>query len=152
MLGLRHADEGTASGCSVSPGTTGAKFFNQFPADDIGVPIQKFAPEQVTSSTFTRKLNYVVTEDGELLLTRKADAVGGGHIDLAGGNPVQAAGEVSFKKGELQWLDNTSGHYLPSGTAAQNAATSAFENAGIKVTGPYIEKVWNGTSRVPNVK
>jgi RHS repeat-associated protein len=123
-------------------------FENQFPDHPIASPLQTFSYDQVSGS-FSRRLNYVVTEDAGLILGRQAYEVGGGHIDLAGGAPVQAAGEAKFVHGQLQYIDNASGHYLPSGSAAQDAAVNAFENAGLGGTGLYIEKVWNGRAWVP---
>jgi filamentous hemagglutinin len=86
--------------------------------------------------------NYVVTEDGNLVIGRSFGDPGGGHIDLASGNPVSAAGEVKFVNGQLKYLDNSSGHYQPFGPKAQNAAEQAFGNLGYDVGGKYIEKVW----------
>lgn len=84
-----------------------------------------------------------------MILGRQTREVGGGHIDLAGGNPVQAAGEAKFVNGKLQYIENSSGHYLPYGAGAQDAAVNAFENAGLGGKGLYIEKVWNGFAWVP---
>jgi len=97
----------------------------------------------------SKKVNYVVTESGELLLGRRANELGGGHIDLAGGAPVQAAGEVLFIRGQVRMLDNTSGHYHPSGPQAQAVAETAFQEAGFDVAGKYIEKMWDGNAWVP---
>lgn len=68
---------------------------------------------------------------------------GGGHIDLAAGPDVLAAGEVKLVRGEVHYIDNSSGHYLPTGASAQRAAEAAFERAGLKVEGKYVEKVYN---------
>ena len=78
-----------------------------------------------------RRLNYVVTEDGQLVIGRQSQDVGGGHIDLAGGQPIQAAGEVKVVGGEIKYIDNSSGHYLPSGQSARDAALNAFRNSGL---------------------
>ena len=67
---------------------------------------------------------------------------GGGHIDLAGGGPVKAAGEVRLVHGQIKYIDNSSGHYLPSGSSAEESATTAFENAGLKPSDKYVEKSW----------
>jgi filamentous hemagglutinin len=128
------------------------QFVNQFPEDDVGVPIQTFTSEQISRSTFSRKLNYVVDADGSLVLGRVNDALGGGHIDIARGNPALAAGEVRIVNGKIISVDNSSGHYLPTGPSAQRAAERAFRNAGFDISGKYIEKVWNGTAWVPVAK
>lgn len=68
--------------------------------------------------------------------------MGGWHIHLANGKPVIAAGEVKVVRGEIKYIDNTSGHYEPSGRAAQGAAEKAFFQKGLDATGKYIEEVW----------
>jgi filamentous hemagglutinin len=91
-----------------------------------------------------RRLNYVVTEDGKLVIGRidKRFGVGpgGGHIDLAGGRPVRAAGEVVIRDGKIKYFDNASGHYEPTGSSARLEAEKAFEKAGFEAKGKYIEK------------
>jgi hypothetical protein len=67
-----------------------------------------------------------------------------GHVDLAGGQPVLAAGEGQYWAGQFKMLDNASGHYLPEGISAQSAALDAFQNAAYTVRdGAYVEKVWD---------
>ena len=83
------------------------------------------------------------------MIGRKFNDVGGGHIDLANGKPVVAAGEVKIVSGKVKYIDNT-GHYEPSDRAAQAAAEEAFSKKGFDVGGKYIEKVWvpdSGNSR-----
>jgi hypothetical protein len=123
-------------------------FTNQFPDDPVGPPIQVYAPEQLRS--VSQRLNYVVTEDGELVVGRIRNEVGGGHIDLAGGRPVQAAGEFKvLRGGDIRYVDNSSGHYLPQGPEARAAAEAAFREAGFGEI-PYVEKVWvEGKGWVP---
>jgi hypothetical protein len=91
-----------------------------------------------------RRLNYVVLEDGTLVVGTRSDLPGGGHIDLARGGSVQAAGEFGVVNGELRFIDNASGHYLPRGYNAQRAAEEAFQRLGFDTTGKYIEKIWRG--------
>jgi len=123
-------------------------FANKFPTHVVGSPIQTFTAQQAGRSSFSRKLNYVVTEGGELRLGRISNEVGGGHIDLAGGAAVQAAGEVKIVGGEIRMIDNSSGHYLPSGAGAQAAAETAFQTAGFGTAGTYVEKIWSGSAWV----
>lgn len=69
---------------------------------------------------------------------------GEGHIDLAGGKPVLAGGEVKIVGGRIKYIDNTSGHYLPEGDSAKNAALKAFRENGFNVSDErYIEKKWD---------
>ncbi|WP_434602754.1 DUF637 domain-containing protein [Pseudomonas sp. Z4-7] len=114
-------------------------FPNQFPDHPTGVPTL------ISDTKLTQgagKYNYIVLEDGQLVIGRKFNDVGGGHIDLANGKPVIAAGEVKIVNGNVKYIDNTSGHYEPSGPAAQAAAENAFSKKGLDVGGKYIEKVW----------
>ncbi len=139
------AGKPTARSASSTSGRPAPKktFTNKFPEHTIDAPLQEFAIEQVTRRTFNRTLNYAVMEDGSLRLGRRVqNRPGGGHIDLTNGKPVLAAGEVHFAKGEVRWVDNASGHYLPSGPSAQQAAEEAFRRAGIDITDKYMEKVW----------
>ncbi|WP_371913938.1 hemagglutinin repeat-containing protein, partial [Pseudomonas sp. 35 E 8] len=114
-------------------------FLNQFPDHPTAVPTL-IADTKLTKGIGT--YNYVVLEDGNLVIGRKFNEVGGGQIDLANSKPVIAAGEVKIVRGEVKYIDNTSGHYEPSGRAAQIAAENAFSQKGLDVTGKYIEKVW----------
>ena len=52
-------------------------------------------------------------------------------------------GPLVIRNGEIKYLDNASGHYLPKGPAAQEAAEQAFRNAGFDPAGNYIEKVYD---------
>lgn len=123
----------------VVPDTAPSVFANKFPLDELGVP--KIIPNNAIGNA-TQAFNYVVTQEGELVIGRSFGEPGGGHIDLANGEPVSAAGEVKFLNGQIKYLDNSSGHYQPFGQNAQNAAEQAFGNLGYDVSGKYIEKVW----------
>jgi RHS repeat-associated protein len=125
---------GARGGIGVGP------FRNLFPGDAAAPPLQLFSPAQVTRSTFTRRLNYVVLQDGRLVMGRISHNPGGGHIDLAGGAPVRAAGEVSILRGQLRQINNASGHYRPSGPGAQAAAERAFGELGFSTAGRYVER------------
>lgn len=88
-----------------------------------------------------RNLAYVVLEDGSIIVGRSN--INQGHIDLANGRPVIAAGEVEIVHGQIKMINNKSGHYWPSGTSAQRAAEDAFRNIGFDVSGKYVETNWN---------
>ncbi|MEE4857088.1 hypothetical protein V2K27_04755 [Pseudomonas alliivorans] len=103
-------------------------FPNQFPDHPTGVPT---LISDTKLAQGAGKYNYVVLEDGRLVIGRKFNDVGGGHIDLANGKPVIAAGEVKILSGKVKYIDNTSGHYEPSGHAAQAAAENAFSQKGL---------------------
>lgn len=141
---------GTGAGPKVTVGPAKVEqapsFSNQFPDHAIG------APTLVPDTKLTQGIgtyNYVVLENGQLVTGRKFNEVGGGHIDLANGKPVVAAGEVKIVRGEVKYIDNSSGHYEPSGSAAQAAAERAFSQKGLDVAGKYIEKVWVPDSNNP---
>jgi hypothetical protein len=76
----------------------------------------------------------VVKETGELIIGRTP------HTSLSRGADVLAAGEVRFVNGTLRSIDNASGHYRPTGAAAQNAAETAFSRAGFDAAGKYVER------------
>ena len=117
----------------------GPGFSNLRPEDPVGPPIQTFSPAQV--SKITRILNYVVTEDGELVVGRRDNSqVGGGHIDLAGGKNVLAAGTLKVVNGVIRYIDNDSGHYQPSSYTARLSAIRAFKIKGLDADGKYIER------------
>jgi len=145
QLGRSLSDQGSQED-QVEKNGESQTFSNQFPNDAVGPPIQTTSAESIIKYEITRRFNYVVTQDGKLILGRRNNQqVGGGHIDLAWGEPVLAAGYCSFVGGKLKWMDNTSGHYQPSGESAKNAAEKAFKKAGFDVSGKYVEKYWNGS-------
>jgi hypothetical protein len=46
--------------------------------------------------------------------------------------------------GEVKFIDNASGHYLPNGSVAREAANKAFTDYGFKVSsGVYQEKFYD---------
>ncbi|MCP2041505.1 hypothetical protein L1281_002107 [Neisseria sp. HSC-16F19] len=116
------------------------EFHNKFPDHPLGIP-QTYTISQLKNKT--GRLNYIVSVDGNLVIGRKNNhSIGGGHIDLAKGQPVVAAGEVKFVNGKVVSIDNSSGHYEPHGISAKNAAIKAFEKSGFDVNDKYYEKVW----------
>lgn len=114
--------------------------------DIPGIPKQMAAHSQISDAgrgligSGNRKNG--VSPPNVFLVGRRSKDVGGGHIDPANGKPVIAAGEVKILNGKVKYIDNTSGHYEPSGPAAQAAAEKAFSQKGLDVNGTYIEKIW----------
>lgn len=92
---------------------------------------------------------YVVKENGALIMARKPHDPGGfGHVDLARGEKVIAAGEAKVLWGTVKYIDNASGHYLPNGDAAAGAAVKAFGNHDFQVSDErYINKIFDFKSR-----
>jgi hypothetical protein len=118
-----------------TPGNLGkkaARFRNLAPTDTIGNALT-FPVRQIAKTSYSGKLNYIVSDTGNLVIGRS------GHTSLSGGADVLAAGEAKFVNGELRSLNNASGHYQPSGASAQNAAESAFQQAGFDSIGKYLE-------------
>ena len=114
-------------------------FTNQFPNHAIERP--NLIPHSQIKN-ISGRFNYVVTKEGELIIGKKGRIPGRGHIDLVNGQPVRAAGEVSVVKGEIKYLDNSSGHYLPRGASAQESAEQAFNKLDLNTADKYIEKIW----------
>jgi hypothetical protein len=108
------------------PKTPKKKFENLAHDDVLGTP-KLVDLNKIKSEKISKKFNYVVTEEGKLVIGARSRLPGGGHIDLARGKPVQAAGEVQFVNGKVKFLNNKSGHYKPSGESAKNKALEAFE-------------------------
>jgi hypothetical protein len=108
-------------------------FRNLAPNDEI-VPAVLFPASQVQKVGYSGRLTYVVQESGELVIGRTP------HTSLSRGADVLAAGEVRFVNGTLRSIDNASGHYRPNGTAAQDAAETAFGRAGFDASGKYIQR------------
>lgn len=73
----------------------------------------------------------MVKEDGTLVVARSR---GGefGHIDLAGGGKVFAAGEVRIVSGQVYSINNGSGHYRPTAQSI-SLAEKAFQDVGVPV-------------------
>ncbi|SMD03222.1 RHS repeat-associated core domain-containing protein [Lentzea albidocapillata] len=85
------------------------------------------------------KYQYVVFPNGAIKVGQ-----GDGHVSLARGRDVIAAGEVKIAHGEVVWMDNDSGHYKPRGRHAKAAAEAAFDRIGLNGTGKYIDRFPTG--------
>jgi len=114
-------------------------FVNQFPEHELECP-NLIPPAQLKN--INGKFNYVITEDGNLIVGKGGRVPGRGHIDLANAQPVRAAGEVKVVDGQIKYIDNSSGHYQPNGISAQLEAETAFNKLGFDTTNKYIEKFW----------
>lgn len=113
-------------------------FKNLAPQDPIRYPDSQSIPD-IQKTQQSGRFNYVVTESGELILGRSGTTKPNGHIDLAQGKDVLAAGEARFANGKLISLDNNSGHYKPSGSSAALEALTAFKNQGLVPSNGYRE-------------
>jgi hypothetical protein len=113
----------------------GRVFSNLAPGD--AVRPQGFQPINPSSLTnASGRYNYVVSTNGRLVLGNRRY----GHIDLANGGDVLAAGEVRVVNGQVVSINNASGHYQPFGPSAQAAAEQAFGSSGLPVRpGAYTE-------------
>jgi RHS repeat-associated protein len=124
------------------------KFTNKFPEHEIASAMAKIISLPMLKKV-SGKFNYVVTEDGKLIVGKKFDTPGGGHIDLANGMPVLAAGELKVVNGELKYIDNTSGHYQPTGESPRRIIEKTLKDLGFDVTDKYVEKVWVQEPKLP---
>lgn len=130
---------------ALSPGPV---FANRFPDDAREL---RDVPALTTDQALGMPANvlYVVKENGALIMARKPHDPGGfGHVDLARGEKVIAAGEAKVLWGTVKYIDNASCHYLPNGQAAAGAAVKAFRNHGFQVSDErYINKIFDFKSR-----
>ena len=123
-------------------------FKNQFPKDTPNIANSlRLSPAQFKA--FDGRLNYVVTKEGNLIVGKRGAVSEVGHIDLAEGQPVQAAGEFKIVNGQIKYIDNSSGHYQPSGIVAQRAAADAFGKLGYDIGTKYVEKAWVNDPALP---
>jgi hypothetical protein len=123
---------------AINPAVTAADqdvvlFSNKAPSDPVGDP--KIVPNDRLSG-ISGKYNYVVTEDGSLIVGRS------GHTSLTGGADVQAAGEIQLYNGNIKWIDNSSGHYQPFGPTIQPVTENTFNNIGLNATGKFQYRTW----------
>ncbi|WP_433254454.1 polymorphic toxin-type HINT domain-containing protein [Streptosporangium sp. CA-135522] len=109
-----------------------SSFSNLIP-EDTPEWFKPIAPDAVLSRS--GNYAYVVTGDGELVIGKRT----AGHVSLAQGRDVLAAGEFKTKGGQVVYLDNKSGHYQPYGAHAQKAAVDAFNRNGLGADGKYNE-------------
>jgi filamentous hemagglutinin len=130
-------------------------FFNQFPDHEV-YNSQTISLAQLKN--INGKWNYVINSDEKLIVGKSGQFPGGGHIDLSNGQPIKAAGEVKIVNGQLKYIDNSSGHYLPSGLSARQIAEETFSKLGLDTLNKYIEKEWiedptirNGGAWRPNL-
>ena len=122
-------------------------FENQFPEHEV-IDATNTLPNEIIKK-INGRFNYIVTQNNELVVGKYGLIPGRGHIDLAAGNPVKAAGEVRIIDGHIKYIDNTSGHYLTSGPNAQQSAENAFNQLGFDTVNKYIEKLWIEDSTLP---
>ncbi|WP_233295403.1 DUF4214 domain-containing protein [Massilia antarctica] len=137
----QFASTGGASADTVFPNHL--SFVNRAPDEVFSAePVPLLSKEQALRTP--GKILYVVKEDGTLVIGRLNSNNLYGHFDLAKGGNVLAAGEGRIFSGQVKFLDNASGHYVPSGPSAQDAAIRAFTNAGFKVPdAAYVQKIYD---------
>ena len=115
---------------------TEARVFSNLAPGDVVRPQGFTAINPSSLGSASGRYNYVVGTDGRLVLGNRRY----GHIDLANGGDVLAAGEVRVVNGQVVSINNASGHYQPFGPGAQSAAEQAFGSSGLVVRpGAYVE-------------
>ena len=103
-------------------------FANRVPDEKFSIePVPLLRTEQALRTP--GKILYAVKENGSLVIARKDSNNLFGHFDLARGENILAGGKGRIYSGQVKFLDNASGHYLPEGQSAQDAAVNAFGNA-----------------------
>ncbi|MFF4952035.1 hypothetical protein ACWC2K_22975 [Streptomyces chattanoogensis] len=102
-------------------------------AEDKPQWFQQISPGQALARS--GNYAYVVLENGELVIGKRT----AGHVSLAQGGRVLAAGEFTTKGGAVVRLDNKSGHYRPYGAHARKAAVDAFDRNGLSAEGKYVD-------------
>lgn len=123
---------------AAAAGGGGPKTFsNLFPDEAVGTGnLRTLGQLQQAENTFL----YVVRQDGSLVLSARKGHI---HSQLAGGQPVRAAGEVKLLKGEVKSLNDRSGHFMnrpmtPEERASVKAeAEAAFTREGADAAGKF---------------
>ena len=126
------------------------RFENLGPHDFIAKPfdIKNYSLSDVRGLNGQNLLIYVITEDGKLYLSPRDIGFLREHIyrteavvkdyprlfhpDLAKMQDVIAAGECNTWNGRIQWINNGSGHYKPSGRHLAALSEDAFFKAGFE--------------------
>ncbi|MER5749233.1 ALF repeat-containing protein [Streptomyces sp. NPDC002088] len=117
------------------------KLWKNLEPDDKPIPLEKVPLEKLDDlHEATGRFVYVVLPGGELRVTRLGSIYG--HIDLAQGEQVIAAGELKLYQGNIKSIDNRSGHYQPKGPEARAAAEQAFRDAGFEVGEKSYKERW----------
>nr|WP_251061558.1 RHS repeat-associated core domain-containing protein [Streptomyces sp. ISL-100] len=145
-LGLKPADNPTAyvrnpHTWSDPHGLSPCKTWPNLEPGDVPI-----APDKIPTMSAaelreaTGRFAYVVMPGGELRVTRLGSIYG--HVDLAQGANVTAAGEIKLYQGLIKSIDNRSGHYQPKGPEPRGAAEDAFREAGFDVGENSYKERW----------
>ncbi|MGW3275999.1 polymorphic toxin-type HINT domain-containing protein, partial [Streptomyces kronopolitis] len=117
------------------------KTWSNLEPDDVPIPLDRVPTLTISElHEATGRFVYVVLPSGELRVTRIGSIYG--HIDLAQGGEVVAAGELKMWQGAIKSIDNRSGHYQPKGPEAKEAAENAFDGAGFEVGEKTYKERW----------
>lgn len=81
--------------------------------------------EVLGNQKIAQKWDFIIKQNGEILVGRK-------HSWLSKGEDVLAAGELKFRNGNLVEINNASGHYLPTIEECSNFLRM-FKKAGVDV-------------------
>ena len=140
---LLFVTAGNASGHVVVANTRSATISNKFPLEALDPKGKIFGVAQVVDGRVTlgagrqipRDLDFVVTQEGQLVLGRK-------HTTLANGQDVLAAGRLKLTgEGQVRLINNLSGHYRPTVSEA-SAYPALFEKLGVNVSGARLQ-LWD---------
>jgi len=141
VLGVIALGAVPVAGSRIAKANSNNKVFKNLHPDE---KLNPELPQTQTTANIQRtqqsgRFNYVVLENGSLILAKSKINSPNGHSNLANGKPVKAAGEALFVNGELRKIDNKSGHYKPSGDSAKENALEAFKGHNLTPKNGYVE-------------
>ncbi|MEV7211741.1 polymorphic toxin-type HINT domain-containing protein [Kitasatospora cineracea] len=109
--------------------------FEQMAADFEGVAkISAGTPEFTQAAAGNGSYLWTVGEGGELNMVRSSPGIH--HTIASGGEPVMAAGQVTFNGGRVTSFDNMTGHYTPTPECACvfiQRGVDAFAAQGVRI-------------------
>ncbi|MFF1867816.1 polymorphic toxin-type HINT domain-containing protein [Kitasatospora herbaricolor] len=109
--------------------------FEQMAADFEGVTkISAGTPEFTQAAAGNGSYLWTVGEGGELNMVRSSPGIH--HTIASGGEPVMAAGQVTFNGGRVTSFDNMTGHYTPTPECACvfiQRGVDAFAAQGVRI-------------------
>lgn len=111
-----------------------SELYGQSP-DKINEKAGPFTHRLLTTSLHTNGWIYIITLAGKLKFALDYDSAsfreGAGHIDLAEGKNILAAGDIIIQDlDSIVWIDNGSGHYQPSGESPLKVTQTTFARKG----------------------
>lgn len=85
---------------------------------------------------------YVVTISGEIFITKSSNSIK--HTSLSRGKPIQGAGSIKVKNGQINYISNESGHYRPEAYILQNVLSLLEKNNKVHISNINVNYYHNG--------